>query len=248
MLDFFALKAVSKVFAHKGKPNSKAVDQVSFSLSRGEIFALIGESGSGKSTLGKMISGLVKPSAGEIIWQGRRLTTCSKKEWKEVRSKMQIVFQDSYAALNERMTVDQIIQEPLRIYQRQKSTVELLKLVGLSTALQFRYPSELSGGQCRRVNLARALALEPEFLIADELTSGLDLTTQNEILTLLIQMQKQLHLTVLFISHDLDAVEQIADRVGIMKEGILVEQGLVERIFSQPQHDYTKALLENWQG
>lgn len=237
------IERVSKAFLSPGKREIKALDQISFSINKGEIFAIVGESGSGKSTLAKVISGLLAPSEGNVFFGGKNIWSFSPRQWKGLRRKMQIVFQDAYASLNTRMTVEQLIKEPLAIHETKKDIAELLELVGLDSSLRKRSSKELSGGQCRRVNLARALSLDPVFLILDEVTSGLDLTIQADLINLILEMQKKLGLTCLFISHDLDVVKYLADRVGVMKNGRLVEWGTVDDVFTNPKHPYTKSLL-----
>jgi len=237
------IEGVAKTFLSPEKKEFKAIDQISFSINKGEIFAIVGESGSGKSTLAKVISGLLPPSEGAVFFGGENIWSFSPQQWKGLRQKMQIVFQDAYASLNTRMTVEQLIKEPLAIHGTKKDIDELLELVGLDSSLRKRYSKELSGGQCRRVNLARALSLDPVFLILDEVTSGLDLTIQADLINLILEMQKKLDLTCLFISHDLDVVKYLADRVGVMKNGRLVEWGTVDDVFTSPKHPYTENLL-----
>lgn len=242
MDEILRVDCVSKSYQ---KAAAKAVDAVSFSVYRNEIFALIGESGSGKSTLGKIIGKLLLPDAGTIYFKGEDIYHFTQQQDKNFRRAMQIVFQDTYAALNEYMTVGEIVAEPLKIHQLPGNAVELLAVAGLESALKDRYPRELSGGQCRRVNLARALALQPELVIVDELTSGLDLSVQAGLINLILDLQKKLGMTWVFISHDLDVVEHIADRVGVMEKGKLVEEGKTMEVFCNHQHQYTTKLLSS---
>lgn len=237
------IEGISKVFLSPGKREFEALDQISFSINQGEIFAIVGESGSGKSTLAKVISGLLPPSQGKIFFEGENIRSFSPGKWKELRRKMQIVFQDAYASLNSWMTVEALIKEPLTIHGLNKDIDGLLETVGLNSNLKNRYPNQLSGGQCRRVNLARALSLDPCFLILDEITGGLDLTVQAELINLILKMQKRTDITCLFITHDLDVAKYLADRVGVMKNGRLVECGSVQEIFANPKDFYTQNLI-----
>lgn len=226
----------------------KAVDNVSFEIKRGETFGLVGESGSGKSTLGRTILRLYEPTEGKIYFRDLEITALPKRELKKIRPKMQMIYQDPYSSLNPRLTVFDIIAEPLREYgyeDIESRILELLEAVGLSEEHANKYPDELSGGQCQRVAIARALALNPEFLVLDEPTSALDVSVQAQVLNLLEKLQKELKLTYLFISHDLGVVRYLADKVGVMYLGRMVEVGTIDQVFDNPKHPYTKMLLES---
>lgn len=242
MEEILRVDCISKSYK---KPAVKAVDAVGFSVYGNEIFALIGESGSGKSTLGKIIGKLLSPDTGTVYFKGNDIFQFAARQDKNLRRAMQIVFQDTYAALNAYMTVAEIVTEPLKIHKLSGNADKLLAIVGLESSIKNRYPRELSGGQCRRVNLARALALQPELMIVDELTSGLDLTVQAGLINLILDLQKELGMTWIFISHDLDVVEHIADRVGVMEKGRLVETGTTTELFTNPQHQYVQKLLSS---
>lgn len=227
----------------------KAVDDVSLDVLRGESVGLVGESGSGKTTLGKVILRLIEPTSGEIIFDGQDLCQLSEGELRKRRGEMQMIFQDPYSSLNPRMTVKKIVREPFHIHQRAKGreleerVQELIHLVGLKEDHLYRFPHEFSGGQRQRIGIARALALDPRLLVLDEPTSALDVSVQAQILNLMLDLQKRLDLTCLFISHDLGVIRYMCDRVALMYLGIVVELSSVQRIFEQPLHPYTKALL-----
>ncbi|MEM6431130.1 MAG: ABC transporter ATP-binding protein, partial [Deinococcota bacterium] len=230
----------------------KAVDDVSFDIRRGEVLGLVGESGSGKTTAGRSILRLIEPTGGEVLYDGVDLAKLSKGHMRSYRRKMQIIFQDPYASLNPRMTVADIVGESLVIHklfktkqQRVDRVVELLELVGLEAWHLRRYPHEFSGGQRQRIGIARALAVEPEFIVADECVSALDVSIQAQVLDLLRELREKLSLTMLFISHDLAVVEEISDRVAVMYKGKLVEVQDAHRLYRDPQHNYTKALLSS---
>jgi ABC-type dipeptide/oligopeptide/nickel transport system ATPase subunit len=207
----------------------EAVKGVSFSLGRGETLGIVGESGSGKSTIAKTLIGLEKPFSGKIV--------CNAKS-------VQMVFQDAVGSLNPRMTVRQTLDEVIKVKRTAKKTVsELLDIVGLSSAVLEQYPREMSGGQCQRVSIARALACEPEILIADEPVSALDVSVQARILNLLRELRKELDLSILLIAHDLAVVKNVCDRVCVMQRGLFVDSGTAIEVFSNPQSDYTKKLL-----
>jgi ABC-type oligopeptide transport system ATPase subunit len=227
----------------------RAVSDVSFTVDEGETFGLVGESGSGKTTTGRCILRLIEPSAGEVLFRGENVLGYSHDEMRRARRQMQIVFQDPYSSLNPRMRVRQIIEEPLIIHRignaesRAERVKELYRLVGLDPATIDRYPHEFSGGQRQRIGVARALALNPSFIIADEPVSALDVSIQAQVVNLLIELQEKLGLAYLFIAHDLRLVEHICRRTAVMYLGRIVEMGDTHRLFSNPQHPYTKALL-----
>jgi len=228
----------------------KAVDGVSLRLYEGETLGVVGESGCGKSTLARAIIGLVKATEGRVAWLGRDLLGQSAEEWRKARSDIQMIFQDPLASLNPRMTIGEIIAEPLRTYhpkmprQQVKDKVKAMMMkVGLLPNLINRYPHEFSGGQCQRIGIARALALRPRLIICDEPVSALDVSIQAQIMNLFKKLQRELGLTYLFIAHGLGAVKYISDRIAVMFAGKIVEMGTTEEIFKNPQHEYTKKLL-----
>jgi ABC-type glutathione transport system ATPase component len=228
------------------------VDQVSFSISRGETLGLVGESGSGKSTVARMVLGLIPPSSGAVYFDGQRVVGgASSAELRALRRRMQPVFQDPFAALNPRMTVAQIIAEPFRIHHRSDSSGrpaenpgELLKEVGLDESALNRYPHEFSGGQRQRINIARALALRPELLLLDEPVSALDVSVGAQIVNLLRHLQQTLHLTYLFISHSMPLVRFLSTNIVVLRAGRVVETGTCEQICQFPEADYTRTLLQ----
>jgi len=228
----------------------KAVDGINFSVPRGKTVGLVGESGSGKTTTGRAIARLVPITEGAIEYEGVELTGLSNRDFKSYRKKMQVIFQDPFGSLNPRMTIYSIIAEPLHIHfknwsasQKEQRVAELLTKVGLDPDFMQRYPHQFSGGQRQRIGIARALAVEPEFIICDEPVSALDVSVQAQIVNLLQDLQDELGLTYLFIAHDLAVVEHISDEVLVMSEGKIVEQASAEAIYQDPQHPYTKKLL-----
>ncbi|MBP3040239.1 dipeptide ABC transporter ATP-binding protein [Bacillaceae bacterium Marseille-Q3522] len=227
----------------------KAVDDVSFSIKKGETLGLVGESGCGKSTTGRMLLRLLEPSEGKIIFEGKDVTGLSKREIRKLRGQMQMIFQDPFASLNPRHTVERILEEPLIVHGikdkevRKKKVRELLEVVGLNSYHANRYPHQFSGGQRQRIGIARALSLNPKLIIADEPVSALDVSIQAQVLNLMKDLQKKYDLTYLFIAHDLGVVRHISDRVGVMYLGRLVELADSEELYQNPEHPYTKALL-----
>jgi ABC-type oligopeptide transport system ATPase subunit len=233
----------------RAKSIVKAVDDVSFSIEEGETFALVGESGSGKSTTGRCMLRLVEPTSGEVMFRGENVLQFSSARMRAARRDMQMVFQDPYSSLNPRMRALTLVEEPLVIHklgsksERRDRVAELFRLVGLDPAHLDRYPHEFSGGQRQRIGLARALALNPSFIIADEPVSALDVSIQAQVINLLMDLQQQLTLTYLFVAHDLRLVRHISNRVAVMYLGKIVEMGDTVRIFANAQHAYTRALL-----
>lgn len=232
------------------KSEVKAVDDVSFTVHKGETLGLVGESGCGKTTLGRSILRLQQPTSGSVIYDGIDVMAQSAEQLRALRSRMQIIFQDPYASLNPRMTIGQTLMEPLMLHQpgtsknqRWDRVADLLQQVGLNPDHRNRFPHEFSGGQRQRISIARALAVEPEFIICDESVSALDVSVQAQVLNLLLDLQAQYGLTYIFISHDLSVVNFIADRVGVMNQGQLVELNSAEAIYRNPQNPYTQKLL-----
>ena len=240
---------VKKVFFQKQSQYVHAVDGVDLAIRRGETLGMVGESGCGKSTLGRLILRLEQPTSGRVNFEGIDLATVSPKEMKHLRRKMQIIFQDPYSSLNPRKTVQSIIMEPLTVHgigtraERRKKVLELMDDVGLGPEHLHRYPHEFSGGQRQRIGIARALALNPSLIIADEPVSALDVSIRSQILNLLEDLQNKYNLTYLFISHDLSVVEHIADRVAVMYLGKILEIGDKKSIYENTLHPYTEALL-----
>jgi len=244
------VKDLKKHFPIKGsKEVVKAVDGVSFSVEKGKTFGLVGESGCGKSTVARTIIRLYEMTAGNIIFDSKDTSKMNRKAYLNFSRNIQMVFQDPYASLNPRMTVERTLMDPLNIHkigtkeERQERVKELLDLVGLDRRYLKRYPHEFSGGQRQRIGIARALALNPQFVVLDEAVSALDVSIQSQILNLLIELQQKLGLTYLFISHDLSVIEYMCDHIGIMYLGKIVESGDRNHIFNNPVHPYTKALL-----
>ena len=229
----------------------KAVTDVSFQIERGTTVGLVGESGSGKTTIGKALLKLEKATSGEVLFEGKNILPFSEEEFRPFRRRMQIIFQDPYGSLNPRMSIGQIIGEPLEIHfpemnrnERKDRVAELLDLVELTPDFVDRYPHEFSGGQRQRIGIARALAVKPDFIVCDEAVSALDVSVQAQVVNLLQDLQEQLGLTYLFIAHDLAVVEHISDEILVMYRGEIVEAASASEIYSNPQHKYTRRLLE----
>ena len=254
MTPLLDVRHLSKQFLRRRGPFApptiaKAVDDVSFAIGEGETFGLVGESGSGKTTTGRCVLRLVEPASGEVFFRGENVLTLPPTRLREMRRHMQIVFQDPYGSLNPRMRVGRIVEEPLDIHrvgttaERRERVAELLTLVGLDPAFGTRYPHEFSGGQRQRIGVARAIALNPSFIIADEPVSALDVSVQAQVVNLLMDLQARFGLTYLFIAHDLRLVEHICSRVAVMYRGRIVEMGATRAIFTSPRHPYTQALF-----
>jgi ABC-type oligopeptide transport system ATPase subunit len=230
-------------------PATRAVNDVSFAIERGEMFGLVGESGSGKTTTGRCLLRLIEPTSGRVTFDGRDVLALNARDLRAARRHFQIVFQDPYSSLNPRMRVGAIVEEPLIIHRigtkadRDARVRELFELVGLSADQRSRYPHEFSGGQRQRIGLARALALNPSFIVLDEPVSALDVSVQAQVVNLLLDLQQKLELTYLFIAHDLRLVRRVCSRVAVMYRGEIVELGPTAAVFERPSHGYTKALL-----
>lgn len=248
-------KDLTKYFA--GKKNLfnrqpavvKAVDHINLSVRAGETLGLVGESGCGKSTLGRTILNLIPMSSGQVLFRGEDITTYNKKQMWEMRKKMQMIFQDPYSSLNPRMTVYDLVSAPLDVYgigtqeERREAVISILQDVGLDKQYLNRFPHEFSGGQRQRIGIARALILNPEFVVCDEPVSALDVSVRAQVLNLMRKMQEKRDLTYLFISHDLSVVRHISDRIAVMYLGSIVEIAEKEQLYANPTHPYTKALL-----
>ncbi len=240
---------IKKGIFSKTVGNVKAVDDVTFTIKRGETLGLVGESGCGKTTVGRSLLRLIEPTGGQIIFDGKDITDISQKELKTYRKEMQIIFQDPYSSLNPRITVGGMLTEILKFHEiaegaeAQKKVEDLLEKVGLRKIYARRYPHEFSGGQRQRIGIARALSVEPKFIVCDEPVSALDVSIQSQIINLLMDLQKEMGLTYLFISHDLSVVEYISNRVSVMYLGKMVEMAGVDELFEKPKHPYSEALL-----
>jgi peptide/nickel transport system ATP-binding protein len=241
-------RALTKEYAREGGV-SRVVDDVSFNILQGETLGLVGESGSGKSTVARMVLRLIEPTAGQVFFEGAPLPPAASVQMRALRRRMQIVFQDPYAALNPRMMISQILAEPFAIHREQPAEGmsarlrELLRSVGMEESALPRYPHEFSGGQRQRINIARALALRPRFLVLDEPVSALDVSVGAQVINLLRDLQRELGLTYLFISHSMPLVRYLCDRVAVMQRGRLVEIGDVLQVCETPRNDYTRQLI-----
>jgi peptide/nickel transport system ATP-binding protein len=241
------VKNLRRYFGSSDKP-VRAVDDVSFAIRAGETLGLVGESGSGKSTIGRTVLRLIERTGGQVLYRGDDLGALSAERMRRLRSKLQIIFQDPYASLNPKMRISAILDEALSTHglakgRRKERIAELLELVGLRPEHASRFPHEFSGGQRQRIGIARALAVEPEFIVADEPLSALDVSIQAQVINLLAELRERLSLTMLFISHDLDVVEYLCDRVVVLYLGRVMEVSTTAELFARPLHPYTQALL-----
>ena len=249
MAEILRVEDLTKYFATK-KGTLHAVDGVTFGLREGQTLGIVGESGCGKSTLGRVILHLHQRTGGRIIFQGKDISDVTKAQLKELRKDMQIIFQDPYASLNPRMSIGDIIAEPLKIYklcnskeEQQKKVREIMDVVGLAERTYGLYPHELDGGRRQRVGIARALILDPKLVVCDEPVSALDVSIQAQVVNLMKDIQQETHSAYMFIAHDLSMVKYISNRIGVLHLGHLVESGTTEEIFEQPVHPYTKSLI-----
>ena len=239
----------AKTFMGKPLKTVHAVDQVNLSIYEGETIGVVGESGCGKSTLGRSILRLINPTAGQVLYRGDDITKYDKEQMRQMRRKMQLIFRDPYASLNPRMTVLELIKAPLDAFgtgtneERIQKVKEIMELVGMPENMMNRYPHEFSGGQRQRIVIARALVLDPEFVVCDEPVSALDVSVRAQVLNLIQDLQKTKKLTYLFISHDLSVVKYVSDRIAVMYLGRIVEIATKDELYNNPQHPYTKALL-----
>jgi len=247
--EFISIENLTKTF-HTNAGNVQAVNDVSFILRKGSIVGLVGESGSGKTTLGRCILRLIEPSSGNVNLEGTNLLKLNNSKLRAMRKRMQIIFQDPFSSLNPRMRVQDIIAEGIKVHDKLISkkdrlirVAELMEEVGLQAEQMSRYPHEFSGGQRQRVGIARALAVNPEFIVADESVSALDVSVQAQILNLMLSLREKHNLTILFIAHDLSVVEYLCDEVVVLYLGKIVESGNAKEVYSNPQHPYTRALL-----
>jgi len=243
------VRGLKKYFGRSDRP-VRAVDDVTFAIAHGETLGLVGESGSGKSTIGRTVLRLVEATAGQVLYRGDDIGALASEPLRKLRSKLQIIFQDPYASLNPKMRIGAILDEALATHglhpgkgPRARRVAELLELVGLRGEHASRFPHEFSGGQRQRIGVARALAVEPEFIVADEPLSALDVSIQSQVINLLAELRERLSLTMLFISHDLDVVEYLCDRVVVLYLGKVMEVAETDALFEQPLHPYTRALL-----
>ncbi|AJK87327.1 MULTISPECIES: ABC transporter ATP-binding protein [Lysinibacillus] len=243
---------INKSFFSKNKDYVKAVDGVTFKLFKGETLGIVGESGCGKSTTGRSILKLIEPTSGNILFEGKDVLSLSKQELRKLRKQMQIVFQDPFASLNPRLRISSILEEALLTHgigatkkERRQKVIEILQMVGLGAFHADRYPHEFSGGQRQRIGIARAIAVGPSLIIADEPVSALDVSVQAQILNLFQSLQKELELTYIFIAHDLSVVKHISDRIGVMYLGRMVEFADKNQLFADPLHPYTKSLMSS---
>ncbi|WP_262268875.1 ABC transporter ATP-binding protein [Microvirga yunnanensis] len=254
--EFLAVRDLGKTFSGRSgfmkgaTPPVRAVDGVTFSIRRAETLALVGESGCGKSTLGRLLLRLIEPSDGDVRVDNKSLMSLASHEMRAMRSRMQMIFQDPYGSLSPRRSIAQIISEPLEVFgiaktrsERRDRVAELLTQVGLSPSFMDRYPRQFSGGQRQRIGIARAISLNPEFIVADEPVSALDVSVQAQIVNLMQDLQEKRRFAYLFIAHDLSVVRHVADRVAVMYLGRIVELGPKNRVYDQPSHPYTQALL-----
>lgn len=240
---------LKKSIFEKNKKVLHAVDDVTLEIKKGETLGLVGESGCGKTTLGRTVVRLYEPTSGEIVYDNKNITNLNFQEMKSFRRKIQMIFQDPYASLNPRQTIGDIIKEPMEIHNlyeeknRDKKVLEILELVGLNSSHMSRYPHEFSGGQRQRIGIARAIALQPKLIICDEPVSALDVSIQAKIINLLNELQEKMGIAYIFISHDLSVVKHIADRVGVMYLGNMMEMADTESLYAKPLHPYTQALF-----